>query len=147
MNNLHLTTKPRLSLNPDGTPRINEYTGKQDVNVPAKMVSIDPEPVDYVNASGESKQFLRATATIKMPNGKLQNVSVAVGESAFEKVEKDQVYWITPRKSEDGQYTNFSCGGLMVTEVATGDVADAFAKALGLEEVAVAEPTVEVNAG
>jgi len=128
MNKAHLTTAPRLAMtrNEAGelVPSIDTNTNEQDINVAGKLVSIKPEPITYTRKKdGKEMTAYQGTSLVADENGNETVVSVLINGSAIANVQVGQTYWLTERVSEDGQYTNYSQGDLLVMNAVSADVA------------------------
>lgn len=127
MNNLHLTTAPRLAMNRNAegelVPSIDIKTGLQDVNVAGKLLTIKPQPIEYTREDGTEGIAYQGTSAIADDNGKEIVVSVLINGSAIDEVQLGQTYWLTERLSKDGQYSNYSQGSLLVMNAIDASVA------------------------
>lgn len=123
MNTLHLTTEPRLAMkneNGELVASINTETGKQDIQRAGRLLSINPNPVEYTRADGTTGTLYRGKSEMKI--GKETAVrSVAINGSAIEEVVVGEVYWVTCRPSKDGKYTNYTQGSLPVATAPSVD--------------------------
>lgn len=127
MENLHLTTAPRLAMtrnaNGELVPSIDTKTGDQDINVAGKLLTIKPQPITYAREDGTEGIAYQGTSAVADDKGKEMIVSVLINGSAIEEVQVGQVYWLTERLSKDGQYSNYSQGSLLVMQAIDASVA------------------------
>lgn len=128
MKKLHLTTPARLAMRSVKDPITGEITltpsydenGVQDINVAGTLVSINPEPIEYIRKSdGAMRTAYKGKSMIGDPSGEEHVVSVLINGEAIDDVVVGQTYWLTERENDNPAYPpNYSQGSLAVATLA-----------------------------